>query len=102
MAYIYERLTTHEIAHRLKADDNAAWSYEGSVALAKYLEQLAEDTGEAVEFAVVDMRCDFSEYENLAEFNSNYDEPYADLDAVREDTTVIEIPGTDRFIAQAF
>ncbi len=102
MTYIYERLSTHEVARRLKADENAGWSYEGALALAEYLEQYVEDVNVPMELDIVALRCDFSEYESLEEFNKNYNKPYKDLDAVRDETTVIEIEGTGRFIAQDF
>lgn len=102
MSYVYERLNTSQIVGALRQDQYAGWSYEGAKALAEYLEQLAEDLGEPIELDVVALRCDYNEYASLEEFNQNYDKPYANLDAVREDATVIEIPGTRGFIVQAF
>lgn len=102
MTYIYEKLSTSEIARRLKADEYAGWSPDGAWALAEYLEQYAEDIGSPMELDTVALRCDFSEYESLDEFNKNVNTPYKDLDALRDDTIVIEIGDTGRFIAQAF
>ena len=61
---MFERLTTWEIADRLKNDDNAAWTSSGSYALAEYLERFEEDTGEEMELDIVAIRCEFSEHAN--------------------------------------
>jgi len=59
---IKRTLTTSEAAHILLADEYANWTYEGAMALARYIEDLSEDMGEDVEFCHVAIRCDFSEY----------------------------------------
>ena len=46
-------LTTYDIANALRGDENARWSRAGSFALAEYLEQLEEETGEEIELDVV-------------------------------------------------
>ena len=67
-----DTLTTSQIADRLKADENAGWSYAGARALAEYLEQYEEDAGEELELDVVAIRCDYSEYETLREWAEGY------------------------------
>ena len=62
-----QRLSTSEAADLLVADTNAGWSYKGARALVEYLEQVEEDTGDAIEFDRVALRCDFSEYPNARE-----------------------------------
>jgi hypothetical protein len=61
-------LSTSDIARALKSDENAAWSWNGAKALAEYLEQLEEDTGEEVELDVCAIRCDFSESTSLQDW----------------------------------
>ncbi len=61
-------LSTYEVANALKSDDNSNWSYAGALALAEWLEDLEQDTGEEIELDVVAIRCDFSEYESLIGF----------------------------------
>jgi hypothetical protein len=76
-----QTMTTSQIADALRADDNADWSYAGARALAEYLEQYEEDTGEDMEFDRVAIRCEFSEYANATEAAGNYDfEPDEDAD----------------------
>ena len=65
-------MTTSEIAHELIDDENANWSRAGAFALAEYLEELEESTGEEMEFDHVAIRCDFSEYKSLSAFADEY------------------------------
>ena len=65
-------MTTYEIAHELIDDENANWSRAGAFALAGYLEELEESTGEEMEFNHVAIRCDFSEYDSLLAFAEGY------------------------------
>jgi hypothetical protein len=58
-------MTTYDIAHELIGDENANWSRAGAFALAEYLEELEESTGEEMEFDHVAIRCDWSEYADL-------------------------------------
>ena len=59
MTYIYTRETTSSIAHALTNDSYASWhaNYAACMALAEYLEGLAEDIGEPIELDTVALRC---------------------------------------------
>ena len=61
-------LSTYQIADALKNDTCARWSYNGALALAEYLEEYEESTGEEIELDVCAIRCDFSEYSGLLEW----------------------------------
>lgn len=61
-------LSTYQIADALKTDENANWSWNGAKALAEYLEQLEEDTGEEMELDVCAIRCEFSESTSLSDW----------------------------------
>ena len=65
-------LSTHQIADALKADDNANWSWNGSLALAEYLENYEAETGEEMELDIVAVRCEFSEYASLQDWAKEY------------------------------
>ena len=65
-------LSTYQIAEALIQDDNANWTRSGALALAKYLEEIEEDTGEEMELDVVAIRCDFSEYSSLEDWADEY------------------------------
>lgn len=65
-------LSTYDTADELLADTNAAWTRAGAFALAEYLEDYEESTGEELELDVVTIRCDFSEYTSLQDWASEY------------------------------
>lgn len=65
-------LTTYDIADALCADKYANWSRAGALALAEWLEEMEESTGEETELDVVAIRCDFSEYESLQAWAAGY------------------------------
>jgi hypothetical protein len=65
-------LSTSGIQDRLYADKSAGWSWAGARALAEYLEELEDDTGEEMEFDGVAIRGDFDEYESAREAASQY------------------------------
>ena len=65
-------LSTWQIADALKSDENANWSHAGAKALAEYLEELEECTGDEMELDVVAIRCDFSEFASLQDWLSEY------------------------------
>lgn len=61
-------LNTYQIADELKRDTCARWSYNGSLALAEYLEQYEADNGEEMELDLCAIRCDFSETTSLQDW----------------------------------
>ena len=80
------------------------FSYEGLKALYEWIEQLDDECGTETELDVVALWCEFTEYEDLEEFQGNYDaDEYPDWGAISERTTLIPIEqGTDGFIIQDF
>ena len=88
-------LTKSQVANELCGDSNANWSYAGAYALAEYLEEYEESTGEELELDVCAIRCDFSEYESALECALEYGwSPEAsildDEDNIRPDDEVEE------------
>ena len=72
-------------------------------ALFDYLEQYEDDTGEEIEFDVIALCGEYTEYEDLEDFHKCYDEEdYPDLDTLEDHTQVIRIENTDGFIIQDF
>ena len=79
------------------------FSYEGRKALFDYLEELEDDTGEKIEFDPIALCCEYSEYENIQEFWNDYDkEDYPTIDKIEDNTTVIKIQDSNKFIIQSF
>ena len=54
-------LSTADCVERLLADEYAAWSYAGAVALVEYLDGIDQDGGE-ITFNVIDIRCEYAEW----------------------------------------
>ena len=77
------------------------FTYGALDSLFDYFEQLEEDTGEKVSFDPIAICCEFTEYENIEEFNKDYT-PVKSIDVIRELTTVIKIPNTKGFIIKQY
>jgi hypothetical protein len=77
------------------------FTYYGLKALFEYLEQYEEVCGTEIELDVCALCCDFTEYENLKEFQDNFSDSYESIEDIQEDTTVIMIDD-DAFIIQNF
>ena len=77
------------------------FSRAGLSALYDYLEQLQDDIGEEIELDVIALCCEYSEYDNLAEFQEDYSEDYQTIGDIESDTTVIMIDD-ESFIIQQF
>jgi hypothetical protein len=60
--------------HKMGRGDQ--FSYEGLIALFDYLEMLEDDIGEPIELDVISLCCEYSEYENLKEFQDDYGDEY--------------------------
>jgi hypothetical protein len=78
------------------------FSYEGLIALFYYLEMSEEDIGEPIELDVISLCCEYSEYENLKEFQDDYGDEYETLESIYNRTALIQVEDTERFIIQNF
>jgi len=76
------------------------FTYDGLKALFSYLEQYEEDCGEEIELDVCAICCDFTECENLKEFQDNFSDSFESIEALQDETTVIMIG--ESFIFQNF
>jgi hypothetical protein len=94
-------LSTYEIADRLLRDSNACWTRAGAFALAEYLQELEDSTGEQIEFDAVAIRCDYSEFPSAVEAHNDItsghdlteDEEETALERLREVGQVIVFDG---------
>lgn len=75
----------------LQSSDNYKnnFSYDGANALQEYLDNLSDELDESIEFDPIAWCCEFSEYENLKEVQSDYD--VKSLDNLKDNTIVIEL-----------
>ena len=77
------------------------FTYKGSIALFEYLEQLEWDIGEEMEFDPIAFCCEYSEYATIAECLEQYDN-IESIEELRDNTSVIEVEGTNAIIIQNF
>lgn len=89
------------------------FTYAGKRALFDYLEQYEEETGEELELDPVALCCEYTQYDDLEEFNAQYNglkgddnneanENWYSMKDLQERTTVIEIEGSESFIIADF
>ena len=101
-----EYVNEHTFRDRFMRSDNYKnnFSYDGLTALFEYIEEVEDDIGEEFEFDMVGICCDYTECDSLDDFTADYntDDKAYTLDDIREQTTVIEIPDTERFIIGVF
>jgi hypothetical protein len=78
------------------------FSYDGKIALFEYLEDLEDQFGEPIKFDCIALCCEYTEFENLAEYNDAYSQDFEDIDEVGNETVVIRIDNSDSFIIQQY
>ena len=96
------------------------FSYEALGALFDYLEQYEDDTGEEMDFDLVAIASEYSEYKDVKEYVNDFDtgvdkEYYTDdgdfeeedyneavLEEIEGKTTLIKIEDSDSFIIQSY
>jgi hypothetical protein len=82
---MYKTLTAHDVAHELSSNKNNGFTYAGALALAEYLEQYEEDTGEKIELDTIALRCEYSEYKSAWDAMLRYQPE--DMPTVEEPTS---------------
>ena len=90
-------ITESQFVDEIVGDEFNNMSYEGARALYEYLEEMEDNGGEEMTFCRVEIRCQYTEYENIEEALENYDDikTLADL---KNRTIVIEIPDSEKLI----
>lgn len=85
-------VTKHDFREAFRQIRPDNFSYEGLGELFDYIEQLEEETGmKEFELDVIAFCVDFSEYESIEEFQTDYGDEYKDWDDVGYETTVIPV-----------
>jgi len=88
----------HEAFEDIRPDN---FTFDGLDELFDYLEGYEDETGKGVELDVIALCCDFTEYENLEEFQGCYDGEYESIEDIEAVTSVIRV-GDDGFIIHNF
>ena len=95
-----DTITQSQFVDEMSKKDHG-FSYDGSIALFEHLTQYEEDCDHELDFDPIAFRCDFSEYDNLKEVQENYKD-IETLEDLRNNTTVIEVPNSEKLILQAY
>ena len=96
-----QTITESYFIDQLVGDEYNNMSYEGAKALFNWFEEFESDLDEEQEFDKVSIRCDFSEYDSIEDVLSEYDS-IDSLEDLRDNTTVIEVPNSEKLIIQQF
>ena len=95
-----DTIQEYQFVNEMSKKDHG-FSYDGAKALFEHLTQYEEDCDQELEFDPIAFRCEYDEYKNLKEVKENYQD-IKSLDDLRDHTTVIEIPDSERLIIQAY
>ena len=83
----------------LKMGRDNQFSYKGLNALYDYLDEFHDEI--PYELDIIDICCNFTQYDSLQDFNKEYNKEYKNIDEILDDTAVIMID-SERFIIQNF
>jgi hypothetical protein len=95
-------INQNDFTHAFISLRPSKFSYEGLLALFDWFEELEDQGNEQMELDVIAICCDFSEYENLKEFQNDYGDEYESLEDIENTTTLIKIEDEEGFIIQQF
>ena len=77
---MYQIIDKHTFIDELLSDEYANWSYDGAEKIYEYLTDLEEETGDNFQFDRVAIRCEFTEYDNYKEIDTDSDDILAILE----------------------
>ena len=104
---MYRTINEYEFEQAFKNMDRDNFSYDGYRALYEFLDEICSSDDKGFELDVIAICCDFTEYENLKEFQSEYyddvaGDKFKTIEEIEEETMVIRIEDSDSFIIQVF
>ena len=95
-----QSVNMYDFETAFKRYERENFSYEGLKALFEWIEEYEESTDTVIDLDVIALCCEYMEYDSLKEYNDYYDTKYSEIDLIQDDTTLIKIEGTERFIIQ--
>ena len=104
---MYITINEYEFRDLFKKCDRDNFSYEGYEALFNFLDDICSSDEKGYQCCVVAIDSDFTEYEDLKEFQKEYyddvaGDKFKTIEEIEEETTVIRIEDSDSFIIQVF
>lgn len=97
-----QRVTNSNFIDAFRAMRPDRFTLAGLNALFNYLEEIEFDQEKQIEFNVVTICNDYTQYESLKEFNKDCHGDFEDMDEVNEGATLILIDNCDSFIITDF
>ena len=94
-------VSNHDFHRAFETTRPNSFTYQGLNALFEYLEEYEDGTAVDIELDVIALCCDFTEYEDLKEFQEDYGNEFKTLADIEDNTTVIPV-GEESFIIQQF
>jgi len=96
-------LSLYDFTKAFKESDTRKnqFSYSALEVLFHYLEDIEQQCDMEIEFDMIEICCEYTEFENLKELNKQYSNEYETIEHLEEDTTVIMI-NADSFIILDF
>ena len=70
---------------------HVSWEIESIRALFEWLENLEDDTGENIEFDPIQLRCSWTEHDNLKAFNEDFGGEFQTIDELEEHDNSLSI-----------
>lgn len=92
-------LTQYDFCSEMATSENG-FTWNGAAALFDWFEE-CESSEDEIEFDAVAIRCEYTEYESLEEFQADYGDEYESIEDIEYHTIVIPIDD-DAFIIQVF
>jgi hypothetical protein len=89
----------HDAFNAIRPDN---FTYKALNALFDYFEELEYGQEKQIVFDVVQICCEYTQYEDLKEFQDNFDDSFENMDAINEFTALILIEDSSSFIIQDF
>jgi hypothetical protein len=87
-------LNFYQFMDNLPDSRKEQFSYEGWKAIFEHIENIEEETGIETEFDPIAICCEFTEYKDLGELQSNYSN-IKDMDDLENQTQVVYIAGNN-------
>ena len=103
---MYRTINEYEFRQAFKDMDRDNYSYDGYTALYEFLDEICSSDDKGFELDVIAICGDFTEYENLKEFQSEYyddvaGDKFETIEEIEEETIVIKLDNGG-FIIQVF
>ena len=89
---MYRTINEYEFRQAFKDMDRDYYSYDGYEALYEFLDEICSSDDKGYELDVIGICGDFTEYDDLKEFQKEYgDEEYECIEDIEEQTMVLRV-----------